>query len=216
MSALSSRVARSIQKLMPFTGGLLAVAVLLSGNLVSGQEAIKIEEDWKLVVSQPDPDTQAPQVTTTFSPVGNLDSVYAVFDVNLRNIPSYEAGGVQFQLWHGSTSLFSKKQNTGTLLQVPDETLTWTQRISIDEGQLILEVVNGKSQTWGDFGGLSFTSVTELTNLNTYDPAVSLTNSGVGYASNRVTSLTLTAIRAYSAAGLIGQDTNPKVVFPRQ
>jgi len=58
--------------------------------------------------------------------------------------------------------------------------------------------------------------VTELTNLNTYDPAVSLTNSGVGYASNRVTSLTLTAIRAYSAAGLIGQDTNPKVVFPRQ
>jgi hypothetical protein len=216
MRVLFSHAAHSTQKLMRLSGGLLAVAVLLSGNFVLGQEAIKIEEDWKLVVSQPDPDTQAPQVTTTFSPVGNLDSVYAVFDVNLRNIPSYEAGGVQFQLWHGTTSLFSKKQNTGTLLQVPDETLTWTQRISIDGGQLTLEVVNGKSQTWGDFGGLSFVTETDLTNLNAYDMAVSLANSGVGYSSNRVTSLTLTAIRAYSAGGLIGQDTNPKVVFPRQ
>jgi len=198
------------------TGGCLTIAVLLAGSLATGQEVIKIEEDWQLVISQPDPDTFAPQVTTTLSPVGNIDSTYAVFDVNLRNIPSYEAGGVQFQLSNGNSALVSQRQNTGTLLHVNDETVTWTQRLRINDGQLVWEVVNGKSQTWGDFGGLALASATDLNNLNGYNSSVSLANSGVGFASNRVTSFKLVAVRAYSAAGLIGQDSDPKVVFPRQ
>jgi hypothetical protein len=216
MSVLYSHAARAVHRLMRLSGGLLAIAVLLSAGVASGQEILKIEEDWQLIISQPDPATFAPQVTTTLSPVGNLDSTYAVFDVNLRNIPSYEAGGVQFQLWHGNTALVSQKQNTGTLLHVADETVSWTQRQSISDGQLVFEVVNGKSQTWGDFGGLSLASTTELTNLNGYNSSVSLANSAVGFASNRVTSFKLLAVRTYSAAGLIGQDTEPKVVFPRQ
>jgi hypothetical protein len=45
---------------------------------------------------------------------------------------------------------------------------------------------------------------------------VSLDNSGVPYASNRVTSLTLKAVRWYSASGvLLQQNTTPQAVHPQ-
>jgi hypothetical protein len=212
MSVNHRHAARRVVTLGRMSPALLAAVALLCGQTAHSQEITKIEEDWELVVSQPDPQTFAPQVTTTISPVGDLDSFYTVFDVNLRNIPSYEAGGVQFQLWNGTAALLSKKQNTGTLLQEANETVTWTQRLSIQNGKVVFEIVNGNSQTWGTFGNLVLASNSELTNLSGYSPSISLANSGVGFASNRVTSLTLTAIRAYTAAGLLGQDTSPKVV----
>jgi hypothetical protein len=60
---------------------------------------------------------------------------------------------------------------------------------------------------------LAFTSAN---NLNNYDPNVSLTNSGVCFASNLVTSLTLNAVRWYAADGtLIAQSTTPQTVHPQ-
>jgi len=214
MSTVQTLTARLARRTVYASLALTAVGLVLGAGRATGQEIVKVEEDWQLVVSQPDPQTFAPQVTTTISPGRDLGSYYAVFDVNLRNLPSYEAGGVQFQLWSGNTALGSKKSNTGTLLQVPDETVTWTQRLSVSEGNLVFEIANGNSQTWGNFGPLTFTTETDLTNLSGYSPAVSVANSAVGYAANRVTSLKLTAVRAYSAAGLVGQSNTALVVYP--
>ncbi len=198
-------------------GAALALITLVA-NTARGDDVVQIEEDWQLVVATPDPDNFAPQVTSTMSPGGGLDSFYAVLDLNLRNLPSYEAGGVQLQLWNGSAPVTAVRSNTGTLLQNQDETVTWTQRMTLSGGQLTFALVNGNSQTWGTFGNGSSMKVggaSNLTNLNTYDPSDSVANSGIGYASNRVTSLTLVKVRAYTAAGLAAQDTSPKVIYPR-
>ncbi|MBI3838035.1 MAG: hypothetical protein HY288_08890 [Planctomycetia bacterium] len=177
---------------------------------------MRIEEDWQLVVLSPDPDNFAPQITCTISPVGNVDSVYAVFDLNLRNLPSYAAGGVQLQIWNQSVPFSSVKSNTGTLLQNNNETVTWTQRMSLTDGQLSFAIQNGNSQTWGQFGNgnsIALQVPTNLQNLNGYNTAVSVANSGVGYSANRVSSLVLNAVRAYSVSGLAAQNTTPQIVY---
>ena len=196
--------------------GALIIVTTFGANSVRGDDFVRIEEDWQLVVLNPDPATFAPQVTCTISPVGHLDSYYGVFDLNLRNLPSYAAGGVQLQIWSGQVAVSSVKSNTGTLLQNTNETVTWTQRMSLSNGQLSFSIQNGNSQTWGQFGSgnsIALQVSTDLDNLNNYSSAISVANSGVGYSANRVSSLTLTAVRAYSASGLAAQNTTPQVVY---
>jgi hypothetical protein len=196
--------------------GALLVVTAFGANAVRGDDFVQIEEDWQLVVLNPDPGTFAPQVTCTISPVGHLSSYYAVFDLNLRNLPSYAAGGVQLQIWSGQVSVSSVKSNTGTLLQNSNETVTWTQRMTLSNGQLSFSIQNGNSQTWGQFGNgnsIALQVATNLEKLNNYSSAISVANSGVGYSANRVSSLTLTAVRAYSDNGLVAQNTTPQVVY---
>ena len=200
----------------------LGFAIVLFGFAASNargddDDIVRIEEDWELVVSNPDPANFAPQVTATMSPLGDLSGFYGVFDLNLRNLPVYEAGGMQLQVWNGDAPVVTKKSNVGTLLNTANETVTWTAVMAVSHGQLQFAIVNGQSVTWGGFGsGGSLTVDVDnaLTNLHQYNPQVSVDNSGIGFSANRVTSLTLKQVRAYSAAGLAGQDNTPRVVYP--
>jgi hypothetical protein len=217
MNTLGARGTRAAGLARFTIGGMALALVVCAADSVRGDDVVQIEEDWQLVVATPDPDNFAPQVTCTMSPGGDLSSYYAVLDLNLRNLPSYQAGGMQLQIWSQSAPVNAIRSNTGTLLQNANETVTWTQRMAVSDGQLTFSVVNGNSQSWGTFGGggsILIQVPTDLTNLNSYNPSVSLANSGIGYASNRVTSLTLVGIRAYSSATLIGQDTTARPVYP--
>ena len=75
--------------------------------------------------------------------------------------------------------------------------------MTVDNGALTFEVINGESDTWGQFGGgdLTFSVPTSLNKLNGYQPAVSIGESQVSYAENRVTSLVLTKLRWVKAKG---------------
>jgi hypothetical protein len=177
----------------------------------------RVEEDWQLVITEPDALLVSPQATCTMSPEGNLASNYAVFDVNLRNFPSYEAGGVQLQLWNGDSAVNSVRANSGVALRAAGETVTWTQQMSIQDHKLTIAVTNGQSQTWGSFGdgtSISLMKETDLDNLNGYSPALTIANSGIGFGANRVASLSLVAIRLYSGPTLVAQVTTPQVVYP--
>jgi hypothetical protein len=209
-----SQVGTFLPKWSVAVGAVLVLSVVVSA--ARGADYVRIEEDWQLVVQNPDPDTFAPQVTTTLAPKGNLDSLYAVFDLNLRALPSYVAGGMQLQLWNGTDPVESVKSNTGSLLENNGETVTWTQRMSVADGVLSFSIVNGNSQTWGNFGAgqsISVSGSIDLTNLNQYDPAVSVANSGIGFAANRVSSLTLVRVRAYSAEKLEAEDNTARVLY---
>lgn len=52
-----------------------------------------------------------------------------------------------------------------------------------------------------------------LTNLNSYDPQVSVDESGVTYGANLVQSLTLVRVRRYMSDGTVQTDSNPRVVY---
>lgn len=193
------------------------VGVLQSTGMQTaiGQNIVRIEEDWELVIREPDPSSEAPQVTCVISPFGHVNAVYSVFDLNLRHLPDYAAGGMQLQVWSGTDSLSSSSSNRGVLLQVPGETVSWTQVMKVQEGKLTFQVMNGVSQTWGGFGGgekLLVSRNTDLENLNEYDSANSVANSGIGYSGHHITSLILKKVRAYAESGEYVEDTTAKVI----
>ena len=183
---------------------------------VDGQTSVvRVEEDWELVIDQPDPNSDAPQITCVISPRGHADGLHAAFELNHQTQPDYVPGGLQLQLWAGEWPLAGRKFPRDELLGNANETIRWTQQMRIDDGVLTFEITGGTSTTWGAFGGqgyLRFAVVTSLDDLNTYSPTVSVGKSGIGYAGNRVTKLVLKEVRLYSAAGLISQDTTEKVV----
>jgi hypothetical protein len=178
--------------------------------------AVRIEEDWELVVNQPDIGDNGPQVTCAISP-SSMDAVYAAFDVNYCTQPAYSPGGLQLHTWDPFDPIVTQDFPATTMLATPDETITWTMRMRVSEGWLKFKIVNGQSETWGAFASpRSIAIPTQLTSLDSYSPGVSVAASGVSFASNLVVSLKLKAVRWYDASGnLIQQVTDPQVVHPK-
>lgn len=198
---------------------LLATAsfLLTSAGLAQGTapQPDRVEEDWQVVIANPDPSVTGPQVTTCMSPVTDSSTPFVAFDLNYRDFPSFRSGGVQVKVYSGESVLDSESQGN-EVCQTANETITWTQRMSLSGGTLSYVVVNGQSTTWGQFGqgqgllGVGFTS--SLGSLASYSPDTSVAKSGVSWQSNRVTSMTLLRVRYYSGGSLISTDNTPRTV----
>jgi hypothetical protein len=196
---------------------LTAVVAVLGLTSVSQAQStvVKVEEDWELVISEPSPDSDAPQVTCVISPYAGAQSVHAAFEINHRSLPSFAAGGMQLQAWTYEHFITRDSSASGALA-TPGEVITWTTKMKIKDGYLFFYVRDGVSSTWGAFGGdgdLTLSIPWSLTSLAGYSPETSAEQSGVGYASNRVSRLVLKEVRYFNAANeLVSQDTTQRVV----
>ena len=155
---------------------------------------ISIEEHWELSVGEPTPERSSPQTSMVMAPLPNLDGLYFIFTLNYQSLPDYCPGGMQVQQWDGDTAVSVRDGPKEGTLEMADEVIAWTQRMTLDEGLLSFEILDGSSATWGSFGGqgyLKHAVQTPLANLNNYRPAISLGESEVGYAGNRVVGLVL-------------------------
>ncbi len=169
------------------------------------------------MVTEPDANTNAPQVICYISPTGNLLSKYAALELNHKTQPDFVAGGLQLQVWQSDWPLDYKNSPQTQKLATSNETVTWTTRMSVDNGSLSFEIVNGASTTWGAFGGQGYLKASTSTTLSTlaaYNPSVSVSNSGIGYASNRVTRLVLKEVRWYTTNGLYYTSDTDRYVYP--
>src|SRR5205823_5005504 len=135
---------------------------------------------------------------------------FFVFNLNYRESPSFAPGGIEVQLWSGDQMLSASTKGTA-LLSTTGETITWTQTIKLASGSISFAIDSGKSTTWGKFGQgqqLNVTSsfTTSLNSLSQYTPANTVTNSGVGWEPNRVTSMKLVQVRYYAGGKLLSTD----------
>ena len=203
------------------SAAVVAAAVgflLLSGFSTAFAQApsvVRVEEDWELVVSDPFADSAAPQVTCVISPVGHLNWHHVAFELNHQSVASFVPGGMQLVVWHGETMDHTHKHPSSAVMSTDNETVRWTQALNLSAGVLRFEVVGGTSTTWGSFGGsgqLRHSESTLLTSLDGYSPDVSVANSGVGFAGNRVSSLVLKEVRVYLSDGTQVVDSTPRVV----
>ena len=202
---------------------LLAVLFLTSwANFTVAQSLptiVRVEEDWELVVGEPDCNADAPQITCVISPQGDLTSAHAVFELNGQSLTTFVPGGLQLQLWDGEAPLIERRFPNANRLVHTGEIVRWTQSVELDGGTVSFEITDGSSTTWGSFGGQGYLkgSVdTSLTDLNHYSPEVSVVNSGVSYAGNRVNSLVLKTLRVYLSTGEMYEDAVPRVVHSSQ
>lgn len=166
-------------------------------------DVVAIEEHWELVVGGPDIGRSAPQVSLVMSPYGHLAGHYFMVMLNHWSYPDFSSGGVQVQHWYGDQCVTAGPGLNAFPISIDNEVITWKQRISLDGGYVRFEVLDGQSDSWGAFGGSDLAALvpTHLDRLNDYAPAVSLNESGIGYAGNRVSSLTLQKIVWWTADG---------------
>ena len=200
--------------LIAFAGIIGALVVPSAAVAVEGVHVVRIEEDWELTISTPDADSVAPQVTTSISPLGHVNGLHATFELNHQTAPDFAAGGVHVHLWNGEQRLASVNHSNNGVARTGGEVVRWTQVMSISDGHLKVEVKDGTSTTWGNFGGgnLMASVATTLTNLDGYSPDVTVSQSGVGFAGNRVQSFKMTGVRAKLSTGQVVTDHTVRVV----
>jgi hypothetical protein len=170
-----------------------ALVCLASATRADNPPVVDVEEHWELQLGAPDTDLGAPQATMVMSPTGDLNSTYFVATLNYQNFPAYQAGGLQVEQWDTNGLVNCGTGTSAGPLDRSDDVISWTQHLSLHDGQLTFQVTDGSSNSWGSFGGdaLRIDTATSLGGLNNYRPAISLNESQVGYADNRVKSLVL-------------------------
>lgn len=195
---------RSVPLVLVLVGSFSASYAIAQSRIVS------IEEHWELRIDEPDVATSAPQTTMVMSPTGNLYGQHFLFMINHETAPDYRPGGMQVQLWNGETMVEYEESNEYGNLSYDSEVIRWAQRLSLNDGTLKFEI-DGTSLTWGQFRGydVDLSTPTSLTELNGYLPAISLTESQVGYSENRVESLTLQKIRWVTDDGQVHEHNAP-------
>ena len=177
----------------------------------------RVEEDWELVIGEPNVDDTSPQIITLISPINRIDAECAVLELNHSTQPDYLDGGVQFQRWFGDFERIWRAPYTQNRLAIPGEKINYTMTMKIESGLLQFGVRNGTSQTWGAFGGESeqwnSSVVSQYANLDGYSSAISTKYSRIGYAANRVQKFSLKEVRYYQIDVLILKDTSEKIVY---
>jgi hypothetical protein len=176
----------------------------------------QVEEDWVLVVANPDTLGVGPQITTCMSPLGlgDTSNPFVAFDLNYREYPDFLPGGMQLQVWSSGQVLSVSTQGTQQFA-TPNERITWTQQMILSGGKVTYNINNGQSTTWNQFGqgnNLSVSFSTTAATLEGYDPDDSVTASGASWQKNNVTSLTLSQVRYYANGQLLWTDTTPRSV----
>jgi hypothetical protein len=177
----------------------------LATNAFAQVHVLEVREEWELSVGEPNTDRNAPQVTMVMSPFSSLDQGYFSFLLNHRTEPQYFAGGMQVLRIadDGEVASYHNGLNQG-MLNSTNEKVQWRQRLKAENGTITFEVDNGVSESWGTFGGtgnLRSTFVGGPSNLDNYRPQLSLAESGIGFAGNRVESLTLTRLEWHLSDG---------------
>ncbi len=183
---------------------ILLAAFTLPGQGQSGPQIVGVEEDWEVVMGEPDPGKSSPQILTWMSPSQSLDGQHFGVDLNLVQRPDFSSGGFQVRAFDNEALIDNAFSENGDKLSHAGETIRWTQKMFLSNNQLYCEVTNGSSQSWGTFGGpatrVRFLNV-EVSNLNNYSPNHSAEWSGVGYGANRVEHFRLKTVRLFTSDG---------------
>jgi len=199
-------------------GVLWAVLCALAwGGSAVGQawDIVHVEEDWELVVGEPDPNTSGPQIACAMSPFSNISDTYFTSEINHRSMPWWAPGGISIHQWSGDWRIQSFDRADRSTMQTNDEVVRWTQSLDVSGGKLTFQVKNGTSTTWGAFGYSNMVKLQTswgVNNINNYSPDVSVANSGVAFASNRVKALRLVQVRATLSNGTTVTDTTTRTV----
>ena len=94
----------------------MALTLLPTGAFAQAVNIVKVEEDWELVVDQPDSDTTAPQVTCMISPTGDEDGLHMTFELNHKSGAQFVPGGLTAQVWEGESWVSTNRGNSSAAM----------------------------------------------------------------------------------------------------
>lgn len=216
------------RKLTAVIAATLTIAV--SGSLVGysaedtpppAKTLQRIEEDWVLLVENPDEKIASPQVLICMSPDGKFTADHALIELNHATQPGDDhwlAGGLQLQGWQGSvnTGVFNSPKHD-VLSRGYDRIQFTVSMKCVGDGYTEFQVKDGASRTWGKFGQdkdkpISLKVKSTRENLATYDRANSVKHTHVTHGAHRVTIMYQRRVRYYWSDGSETVDGNYQIL----
>jgi hypothetical protein len=167
----------------------------------------RVEEDWELVVGEPDWAVDAPQATVTLRPFVSALNLQLQINLNHALVPDFVSGGIQVRVIDEDNLLGQLHLHAGEKLEHQSETVRWTTAVQKISGGYSFGISTGVSQSWGAFGGNDYLLAISQSlvggHLEGYTYEHSLDNSGVSFAGNRVQSMRLLRVRYFYNNGQV-------------
>jgi hypothetical protein len=104
-------------------GGVAVALATLQLTAQTTPSFDRVEEDWEIVVTEPEPATNAPQLINVISPTWHTQAQYAIFEVNHITQPTYQQGGWQLQRWFGDIYRTARTSTPAAVLSTSGETI---------------------------------------------------------------------------------------------
>ncbi len=162
---------------------------------------IRIEEDWVVLIENPDARIASPQILLCLSPDGSFTSDYGLIELNHASQPNWLPGGVQLQGWMGNTNMALFNSPQTDVLERGYDRLVITLAMEVTpDGFTEFSIKNGKSRTWGKFASDGHAKVrvpTHRTDLSAYTREHSVANTHVTHGAHRVRIMYQRRVRYY-------------------
>ncbi len=188
-----------------FLGGMFLIATSLTINVNAEEtpEVIRVEEDWELVVNQPEPALFSPQITLFVSPTSS-ETDYFQLQMNYAADDEFSGGGFHVAAVKNEQIYDEARSVTRIPLRTDGDRIRWTSVMAAFDDRFYFAVRDGHSDDWGAFGGPQY--LVEMTsgsvkNLDGYSYQKSVDNIDIGFGANRVSSLKLLRVRLYYKSG---------------
>jgi hypothetical protein len=164
-----------------------------------------IEEDWEMVINEPDPNSHSPQVTFFTAPCADCEHTYFQLQMNYAADEGFSGGGFDVAAVNNETVVDEERSTTKVALTTAHDHVRWTNVMALIDGKLYFAVKSGHCNDWGAFGGPEYLveMETELNDLSGYQPQQSVDTVDIGFGGNRVNSVTLRAVIFHYADGTV-------------
>ena len=181
-----------------FAGGVFCLALTQASATADEPTVFLIEEDWEMVLNDPEPKTNSPQIAFFQYPDSSREDVYFQLQMNYAAEEGYSSGGFRVSAISQDRPSDEERSELTETLSMDGDRLTWTSAMAVYKGKLMFAIKNGQGAQWGEFGGPEYLveiSKGGTNDLSGYDPMKSLASVDVGFGANRVSSIRLRTVR---------------------
>lgn len=195
-------------------GILLGPFVVQPAPCLAGSPSVwKVEEDWEMVINEPEDNSNSPQVTFFVTPSTEWDTTYFQLQMNYEADEVYSAGGFHVAAVRGEEILDEARSHNQSLLTVNGDVIQWTTVTAVVNNKLLFAVKDGHCASWGNFGGPDYLvemPAQSTHDLSQYSYAQSIESVDIGFGSNRVSSVKLRRVRLFNDNGTVDTVTVPE------
>lgn len=164
----------------------------------------KVEEDWELVVNEPDPSNNSPQVTFFTSPSHYSEGTYFQLQLNYHAADHYSSGGFHVAAVNDDQIVDDARSKTRKNLAISNDVIRWTSVMAVIDNRAMFAVRDGYGREWSSFGGPDYLVQmvpSPVKDLSQYRYQQSMDAVDIGFGKNRVSRVTLKVVRLFYTNG---------------
>ena len=132
-----------------FTGGLVCLLMMRGTAAAEEPKVYMVEENWEMVLNEPDAKINSPQVAFFLHPDGGRDDVYFQLQMNYAAEDGYSSGGFRVGAFRNEVPLDEERSRVRETLKYDGDRIEWTSAMATFYGKLMFAIKDGHGAQWG-------------------------------------------------------------------